>query len=465
VDKSRDYKPRKFSAAPSPASDRVSPQALEAERTILGSMLIDKLAVDIALESLNDGNFYLESHSKIFICMRELSEKSFPIDTITITEQLRMRGWLEDVGAESYIAELAENVATAGNVESYAKIVREKSVLRQLISASAEITTDCFASDREVQEVLDSAEAKIFSISEARMRNRYAHIGELVPHTMEEIETYAKLGRTSGLPTGFTGLDKLTNGLQKGDLVIVGGRPSMGKTSFCLSVAMNVAVKASRSTIIFSLEMGKDQLAQRLLCSRAAIDMQLLRSGHLPTRDYPKLGEAARVLNESPLYIEDTPAITVFELRAMARRLKAQRGLDLIIVDYLQLMTPNVKSDSVQQDISQISRSLKSVARELEVPVIALSQLSRAVESRSDKRPMLSDLRESGAIEQDADLVMFVFREEVYDSEKAELKGKAEIIVGKQRNGPIGTVELTFLKERAAFENLSPRSDLPEEMQ
>jgi replicative DNA helicase len=460
----RTRKPADSAAAHS--ADRVPPQALDVERTILGSMLIDSVAVDVALEFLDEDCFYSDAHSKIFICMRELSEKGTPADIITVSEKLRQRDWIESVGSEAYLAELAGNVATSGNVQHYASIVREKATLRQLISAAASITTDCFTDDRGAQEVLDAAEGKILGIAETRIKNKFESIGQLLPRTFELIEGYKAGGGVTGVPTGFTKLDHMTTGLQKGDLVIVGGRPSMGKTAFCLSIALHAAVRAGYSTAIFSLEMPKEQLVQRMLCSEAHVNMHSLRSGTLPSADHGKLGKAAGPLYEAPLFIDDTPAITVLELRAKARRLKAQHNLGLIIVDYLQLMKPSVVSDSVQQDISLISRSLKAVARELNVPLIALSQLSRAVEQRTDHRPQLSDLRESGAIEQDADLVMFVYREEVYKKDDPTLEGRAEIIVGKQRNGPIGTVELAFIKGFASFENaklLSDRPDLPED--
>jgi replicative DNA helicase len=461
--KKREYKSKKPTPVIQHVADRVPPQALDMERTVLGSMLIDNVAVDVALEFLSEDSFYLDSHSKIFLCMRELSDKNSPIDIITVSEKLRQKEWLEEIGAEVYLGELAENVATSGNVQYYAGIIREKAVLRQLISASAEITTECFSSELEAQEVLDAAESKIFGISESRVKNKFESIGQLLKPAFERINNYGKGGGVNGVPTGFLELDDMTTGLQKGDLVIIGGRPSMGKTAFCLSIALHAAVKAKHTTAIFSLEMSKDQIVERMLCSAARVSMHALRKGVLHQDQYTNLNIASGPLSEAPLFIDDTPAITVLELRAKARRLKAQHNLGLIIVDYLQLMSPSVRSESVQQDISQISRSLKAVARELDVPLIALSQLSRAVESRTDRRPQLSDLRESGAIEQDADLVMFVYREEVYKKEDPTVKGMAEIIVGKQRNGPIGDVKVAFVKEYASFQNLSYRTDGPEE--
>jgi len=455
----REYKPRNKQAS-AQHTDRVPPQSLDAERTILGTMLIDSTAVDIALELLADDNFYSEAHSKIFICMRELSERGTPVDLITISEKLRQKEWMDEIGTEVYLSELAENVAAAGNIEHYAKIVIEKSALRQLIHAAGEITTDCFSSESEAHEILDAAEAKIFAISEARIKNKFESIGQLLPAAFKEIESYSAGGGVVGIPSGFNALDEMTTGFQNGDLIVVGGRPSMGKTALCLAMAQHAAVKAGYPTAVFSLEMSKSAIVQRILCSEARVSMHALRGGTLPKREYPKLAMHADPLYHAPLYIDDTPAITVLELRAKARRLQAQHDLAFVIVDYLQLMTPSIKTDSFQQDISQISRSLKSVAKELNVPVIALSQLSRAAEQRTgDHRPRLSDLRDSGAIEQDADVVLFVYRDEVYNKDDESNKGKAEIIIGKQRNGPIGSVDVAFISEYAKFENLSVRSD------
>jgi replicative DNA helicase len=437
------------------SAERVPPQALDVERTILGSMLIDKNATALVFELLDENAFYSGANSKIFECMKSLFEQSVPIDVITLDAELQKRSWLDAVGGSSYLGELAESIATSANVEYYAKILREKETLRELISTAASITTDCFSNDVEPQELLDKAEARIFSISESRVKNRFESVGQLLPHTFEEIADYSK-GSFKGILTGFTELDEMTTGLQKSDLVIIAGRPSMGKTSFALSIAINAAVHAKRSTAIFSLEMSKQQLVQRLLCGEARVNMHLLRSGKLPKRDLPRLSLAAGPLSEAPLYIDDTPGISVLELRAKARRLKAQSNLELVMVDYLQLMGSSGAVESRQQEISQISRSLKGVAKELDVPMVVLSQLSRAPEQRTgNHRPQLSDLRESGAIEQDADVVMFVYRDEVYNKDDEQVKGKAEIIIGKQRNGPIGDVHVAFIKDYARFDNLS----------
>jgi replicative DNA helicase len=433
----------------------MQPQALEVERTVLGSMLIDQSAAVAAMAILTEDCFYATQNRQIFTCMSAMFEKSIPFDIITLANELKKRDMFESAGAEPYLSELVQNVATSANIEHHAKILLEKTTLRQLISATGEIATSCFSSQAEAQEILDKAEARIFSISESRIKNSFESLSQLLPRTFEDIASYSK-GGVQGVPTGFKDLDEMTSGLQKGDLIIVAGRPSMGKTAFCLSMALHSAVIAKHATAIFSLEMSKAQLVQRMLCGEARIDMHALRSGRLPQRDFPKLSIAAGPLSEAPLYIDDTPGIGVLELRAKARRLRAQHNLALIIIDYLQLMDASTRQENRQQEISQISRSLKGIAKELDVPVIALSQLSRAPEQRGgDHRPQLSDLRESGAIEQDADVVMFVFREEFYNKDDTSKQGMAEIIIGKQRNGPTGSVNLAFVKQYARFENLA----------
>jgi replicative DNA helicase len=435
-------------------TDRVPPQALDVERTVLGSMLIDANAAVNAMEKLAEECFYATANKRIYVCLRDMFEKSIPFDILTLAEELRKKTWLESVGAEPYLAELVDNVATSANIEHHVRILLEKSTLRNLISTAAEITTDCFSSEVEAQEVLDKAEAKIFGISEARIKNSFESLGQLLPRTFQDIEGYSK-GGIQGVPSGFKELDEMTSGLQRSDLIIIAGRPSMGKTAFALSIALHASTVAKFPTAIFSLEMSKSQIAQRMLCAEARINMHQLRSGKLPHKELPKLSLAAGPLSEAPMFVDDTPGITVLELRAKARRLKAQHNLSFIIIDYLQLMGSSGPVESRQQEISQISRSLKGIAKELDVPVIALSQLSRAVEQRGgDHRPQLSDLRESGAIEQDADVVMFVYREEVYNKDLPDdQKGVAEIIIGKQRNGPIGTVPVTFVRDYARFEN------------
>jgi replicative DNA helicase len=435
--------------------ERLPPQAPDVERTVLGSMMIDSIAVETAMQHLDEGVFYASAHNHIFACMKEMADKNVPIDIITLSEALRKKGLLDAVGGTPYLSQLAESVATSANVEYYARILVDKATLRSLISTSAEITTDCFRDEKEPKQVLDDAESRIFSISEARIATSFQSIGQLLPKTFEEIEQYGK-GGINGVPTGFTLLDELTTGLQRSDLVIVAGRPSMGKTALALSIALNAAVKGRKAVAIFSLEMSKEQVVQRMLCAEARVNMHQLRSGKLPKRDFPKLSIAAGPLAEAPIFVDDTPAISVLEIRAKARRLKRQGNLDLIMIDYLQLMNTSTKAENRQQEISQISRSLKGLAKELAIPVVALSQLSRAVETRGgDKRPQLADLRESGAIEQDADVVMFVYRGEYYFPDDENLRGKAELIIGKQRNGPTDTVQLSFIREFARFENLS----------
>jgi replicative DNA helicase len=434
------------------SADKIPPQALDVERTVLGSMLIDQTAADTAMTLLTEDCFYATQNRHIFTCLAAMSEKSVPFDILTVANELKKKNLLDAVGAEPYLSELVSNVATSANIEHHCRILIEKTTLRQLITTSGEIATECFSAGAEAQNVLDKAMAKVFGISEARIKNTFESLNDLLPRTFKDIESYQK-GGVQGVATGFKDLDEITSGLQKGDLIIVAGRPSMGKTAFCLSIALHASVVAKYPTAIFSLEMSKAQLAQRMLCGEARIDMHALRSGRLPQRDFPKLAIAAGPLAEAPLFIDDTPGITVLELRAKARRLKSKHKLALIIVDYLQLMDSSVRMENRQQEISQISRSLKGIAKELDVPVIALSQLSRAPEQRGgDHRPQLSDLRESGAIEQDADVVMFVFREEFYTKDDPSKQGTAEIIIGKQRNGPTGTVQLTFVKQYARFE-------------
>lgn len=439
--------------------EKIPPQSLETERTVLGSMLTSVASVDVALELCSEDCFYQNNNRKIFCCMRDMYEKNIPIDLITLAAELRRQGILEEVGAEPYLGELSESVCTSANIEYYAKELIEKSTLRGLIGVAGEITTDCFGTEKDAAQILDSTEEKIFGISERRIKNKFESSGQLLGRTFEEIEGYTR-GETGGVSTGFEKVDEIISGMQNGDLIIVAGRPSMGKTAFALSMITNAAIKLKIPSAIFSLEMSKSQLMQRVLCSEARVNFHLLRRGLLPKRDIPKLSFAAGPIAEAGLFIDDTPAITVLELRAKARRLKAKEGIGLIVVDYMQLMGSTGKQENRQQEIANISRSLKAVAKELDVPVIALSQLSRAVESRTkDHRPQLSDLRESGAIEQDADVVMFVYREEVYNKKDESLKNTAEIIVGKQRNGPVGTANLAFIKEFVRFENMTTVED------
>lgn len=449
-------------------SHRLPPQSLEAEMSVLGGVLLDNEALNKALEVLRSDDFYRESHRKIFNALIILYEKGEPADLVTLTSVLMDNEDLDAVGGSSYLATLVDYVPTAANISYYAKLVKEKSIARSLIRVATDIASRGYEGGK-VEEALDWAEKSIFDIAEQRTKRSYYSTKEILKDTFKAIESlYDRKESVTGVPTGFTDLDQMTAGFQNGDMLVVAGRPSMGKTAFAINVVEHAAIHSEKKipTLIFSLEMGKEQLVTRLLCSLSKVDAGRLRTGHLGDSDWPKLTTGAGLLSEAPIYIDDTPGISVLELRAKARRLKAEKNLGLIVIDYIQLMQGS-NPESRQQEISEISRSLKSLAKELGVPVIALSQLNRSLESRTDKRPMMSDLRESGAIEQDADVIMFVYREAVYcedcrSREKTCDKGHdkdAEIVVGKQRNGPIGTVHLTFRGEFTRFENQSKRQD------
>lgn len=450
------------------SSHRLPPQNLEAEMSVLGGVLLDNEAMNRALEVLTADDFYRQSHRKIFSAMIALGNDGEPADLVTLTARLKDKGEFEDAGGSSYLATLVEYVPTAANISYYSKLVKEKAIARKLIEVSTDIATSGYEGG-DMEEILDKAEKSIFEISDNRTKPSYYPVNTILKSTFKMIqELYNRKELVTGVPTGFSDLDKMTAGLQRSDLIILAGRPSMGKTAFALNLVENATTHASKPTsaVIFSLEMSKEQLVQRLLCSIARVDAGRMRTGNLGDSDWPKLTQAAGELNETGLFIDDTPAISVLEMRSKCRRLAAEHGLGLIVVDYLQLMRGS-NPESRQQEISEISRSLKALAKELSVPVIALSQLNRSLESRTDKRPMMSDLRESGAIEQDADVIMFVYRDAVYcddckSQEKECDKGHdkdAEIIIGKQRNGPIGTVHLTFRGEFTRFENQSKRDD------
>jgi replicative DNA helicase len=439
---------------------KVPPQNLEAESSVLGGILLENDAINLVLELLRPEDFYRESHRKVFRAMIELTDRSEPVDLITLSEYLKSRGELDAVGGSAYLASLADFVPTAANIAYYARIVREKSILRSLIRTATEIATRGYEEQGNVEEFLDIAEKVIFAISEQKIKASFVAVGDMIKDTLKTVEKlYERKEMVTGVPTGYEDLDKLTAGLQPSDLIIVAGRPSMGKTAFSLNIAANAAF-AGVGVAVFSLEMAKEQLVLRMLCSEARVNNSKVRSGYLAERDFPKLANAAGRLHEALIYIDDTPAISVLELRAKARRLVRDRSkkVGLIVIDYLQLMRGMGGASNREQEISEISRSLKALAKELAVPVIAISQLNRRVEDRGDRRPMMSDLRESGAIEQDADVIMFIYRDEVYN-QNSEEKGKAEIIVAKQRNGPIDTVELTFLNEFMRFENYTPRDE------
>lgn len=439
------------------ALHKLPPQNLEAEQSVLGAILLENGAINRSLEVLRPDDFYRENHRKIFLAMVDLSEKTQAIDLVTLSEQLRQKNELEAVGGTAYLAQLINMVPTSANVRFHAKIVHEKAMLRNLISTATEIVTLCYENSEDIPDLIDQAEKKIFNISQERVRTTFIPVKEIVKQSFELIERlYETKEAITGVPSGFKDLDKMTTGFQASDLVIVAGRPSMGKTALALNIAQYAAIHRKQTVAIFSLEMSKEQLVLRMLCSEARVDAHKLRSGFLGADDWPKLTNAAGHLTEARIFIDDTPAISILEMRAKARRLKAEHELHLIIVDYLQLMRGRGNADNREQEISEISRSLKSLAKELQVPVLALSQLSRAVENRPDKRPVLADLRESGAIEQDADLVLFIFREEVYFPDREDKKGKAEVILGKQRNGPIGVVDLTYSHAHTRFDNYHP---------
>jgi replicative DNA helicase len=438
-------------------AQRLPPQNLEAEVSVLGGVLLDNEALNRVLEIMKEGDFYRESHRKIFSAILDLYERSEPVDLITLAEALKKREALEAVGGIEYLNSLVNSVATAANISYYAKIVKEKAILRKLINRATDIVSQVYGVSGDVDDFLDQAERSIFEISEDRVRPSFFSLKDIIKSSFKTIERlYEKRQLITGVPTGFTKLDELTSGLQPSDLIIVAGRPSMGKTALALDIAAHAAVEGAIPSAIFSLEMAKEQLALRMLCSEAKVDAHRLRGGFLSESDWPKLTRAAGSLSEAPIFIDDTPGLSALEMRAKSRRLKAEHNLGLVVVDYLQLMRGRVDSDTREQEISDISRSLKALAKELHVPVIALSQLNRRVEERGDKRPQLSDLRESGAIEQDADVIIFLYRDEVYNkSEDNPNKGKAEIIIGKQRNGPTDKFELAFLDKFTCFENLT----------
>ena len=442
------------------APARTLPHNLEAEKSVLGAILIQNEAFNHAAELLDSRDFFRDAHRRIFEKMIALSERNDAIDFVTLKEELSRTGDLEEVGGPAYIASLADGVPRSANVEYYAKIVKEKSTLRSLIHSANKILTDAYEAEDEPDLLLDEAERAIFAIAEDRIRAGFVPLRDLVQSSFTTIEQLQQhKGLVTGVPTGFVDLDEMTSGLQPSDLVLVAARPSMGKTSFVLNIAQHVGTATDKTVGFFSLEMSKEQLFMRLLTAEARIDAHRFRSGFLNEKDYGRLSHALGTLAEARVFIDDTASIGVLEMRAKARRLKAEHGLHLLIIDYIQLMSGRGRFESRQAEIASISRSLKGLAKELGVPIVALSQLSRASETRADHRPQLSDLRESGALEQDADVVMFIYREEQYreadGSQKEGVEGTAEIIVGKQRNGPVGTVKLAFIKEHTRFENLA----------
>jgi replicative DNA helicase len=432
---------------------RIPPNSLEAEQSVLGAMLLDKEAVSVATEFISGEDFYREAHKEIFEAIVELFDKGQPVDLITLPEKLKVRNTLDAVGGITYLTNLMSIVPSTHNVGYYAKIIEEKALLRKLIRASNEIMGKSYEASDEVTSVIDMAEKSIFDISLNRSTQGFVHIKKILNTNFDKIEElYLNKGKITGVSTGFDDLDEMLSGLQKADLVLVAARPSMGKTSFILNMVQQAGIRDKVATAIFSLEMSKEQLTQRVLCAEALIDSQRLRTGDINEDEWIKLARAMGPLSEAPIYIDDTPAISISEMRAKCRKLKIEQNLGLILIDYLQLMTGNGKYDSRQQEISEISRSLKGIAKELGVPVVACAQLSRAPEMRADHHPIMSDLRESGAIEQDADVIMFLYRDEYYHPD-TEKKNIGEVIIAKQRNGPTGTVELVWLGQFTKFAN------------
>lgn len=433
---------------------RSLPQSVEAEQSVIGSMIIDKYAISKVLESLEEGDFYRDGHKVIYKTILEMFRNDIAVDLLTLLEYLKSTDALESAGGVTYITELSSSVPTTANLSAYIKIVSDKSTLRKLIKASTTIIEESYTNQSQVEDVVDFAEKKIFNIAEKRTTKDFEPLSDVLERGFEQIEKlFNNKGEITGVGSGFTDLDAKTSGFQSGDMILIAARPSMGKTTFALNIAEHAALREHKSVVIFSLEMSKEQLAYKLLCSEANVDMLKLRTGTLEDKDWENIAMAAGPLSKAKIYIDDTAGVTVMEMRSKCRRLKIEYGIDLIIIDYLQLMSGGAGSDNRQQEVSEISRSIKALAKEMECPVIALSQLSRAPEQRADHRPMLSDLRESGSIEQDADIVMFLYRDEYYNKE-TEDKNIGECIIAKQRNGPVGTAKLAWLGQFSKFGNL-----------
>jgi replicative DNA helicase len=433
---------------------KIMPHSIEAEQSVLGSMIIDKVAIGESIEVLKPDDFYRDTHKTIYEAIVDLYQKDSAVDIITLSEKLKGNNQLDLVGGITYITELSGSVITTSNVSSYIGIVKDKSTLRRLIRASNEIIDNSYNNQDSVEDVVGIAEKQIFDIASNRETSDFEPMSAVLERGFNEIEKlFINKGQTTGVPSGFHDLDAKTSGFQKGDMVLIAARPSMGKTTFALNIAENAALRSGKRVAIFSLEMSKEQLAYKLLCSEAHVDMLSLRTGNLDEKDWENLARASGPLGSAKIFIDDSAGITVMEMRSKCRRLKIEHGIDMIIIDYLQLMAGSKGSESRQQEVSEISRSIKAIAKEMQCPVIALSQLSRAPEQRADHRPMLSDLRESGSIEQDADIVMFLYRDEYYDKE-TEDKNIAECIISKQRNGPVGTIKLAWLGQYSKFGNL-----------
>jgi len=441
-------------------AERSLPHNLEAERSVLGAILLHNDAFNLAAEVIDSGDFFRDAHRRIFEKMVKLSERNDAIDLVTLKEELTRAGELDEVGGPAYIAALVDGVPRSTNVEHYAKIIKEKATLRSLISSANRILATAYEAEEEADVILDQAEHAIFAIADDKVRDGFVSLRELAQGSLDTIEKlHARKELITGVPTGFTDLDEMTSGLQPADLIIIAARPSMGKTSLVLNMAQHVGTRTGRTAGIFSLEMSKEQLFLRMLTAEARIDAHRLRGGFLGERDWGRLSQAIGTLSEAKIFIDDTASIGILEMRAKCRRLASEHGLDLVVIDYIQLMQGRGRFENRTLELASISRSLKGLAKELKVPIVVLSQLSRAPESRSDHRPQLSDLRESGALEQDADVVMFIYREDVYADKSAppsaDMQGIAELIIGKQRNGPTGTVKLAFIREFTRFENLA----------
>ncbi len=441
-----------------PSLQKVPPQSIEAEESILSAILIDTNSLLEVVEILKPEDFYKSAHQKIFSAITVLFAESEPVDLVTLTNKLKESGHLEEIGGATYLAGLMDSIPLAVNAPHYAKIIRDKSSLRKLIAKASTIVSRCFEDRGNVDEIIDFAESSVFEVSENKTKQAFTPISDLIVKNIDTLEErHGNKSLLTGIPSGFSKLDEMTSGFQDSDLIILAARPSMGKTALALNIARNAAVDSNIPVAVFSLEMSKEQLSMRLLTAEARLDSARLRGGFFNNEDWAKLTNAASSLSQAPIFIDDSSGVSAMEIRAKARRMKMEKGLGLVIIDYLQLMKSSITSERRDLEISEISRSLKGLAKELSIPVIALSQLNRMLEQRSDKRPVLSDLRESGALEQDADLVAFIYRDDVYNkAEDNPKKGTAEIILGKQRNGPVGTAHMAFLKSYTRFENLDP---------
>ena len=442
--------------------DKVPPYSEEAERSVLGAMMLSQDAVNKVLPMLKKEDFYRQSHQDIYETIKAINEKGVPVDLVTVVDRLADVDKLEPMGGAAFVADFPDSVPTTSNVEHYAKIVSDKSLLRALITAASEIVVSAYEESQDIDHVMDEAERKIFAIAQKKIRGSFIQMEPIVKTALEKLNIRSETkGALTGLGSGYRDLDHITLGVQKSDLIILAARPAMGKTAFSLNIAQHIAVKQKKAVAVFSLEMPAEQLAMRMLASEAMISAQKIRSGDLDEEEWDRIVHHAGILAKAPIYIADTPGVNPLEMRSKCRRLQAENGLDLVIVDYLQLMDSSRKNDNRQQELSEISRSLKALARELDVPVMALSQLSRAVETRQDHRPQLSDLRESGALEQDADIVAFIYRDEVYNKENSEFPNMAELIIAKHRNGPVDKVMLTFMKEFTRFDNYVSEANSP----